>query len=246
MTALIPTFRTLKWPRAAWEALGGPGHDRAASLPEAERRLALIALAILLALGVAARAEEKEPDHIRGQITAVGDAAIELRTTQGSTQRIRLTDEVTILSLAAASFADVDFGVYVGAASEKMDERYSPIFRDSLSWLYRGLELRIIDEKLRGIALGHRKWDLTPVSVMTHGWIDDLEERVMSIKYGPTDQDETDVEIGRDIRVLKMGLGDRSLLKPGAHVFAGANKGADGNYVGAFLIVGIGDVVPGL
>jgi hypothetical protein len=242
MTALIPTFRKLKRPRAARETSDGPK----AGLSAAFRDLALVALAILPVLGASARADEKEPDHIRGQITAVSDGAIEVRTGQGSTQRIRLTDEVTILSLAAASFADVDFGAYVGAASEKMDDRYSPIYRDSLSWLHRGFELRIIDEKLRGIALGHRKWDLTPLSVMTHGWIDDLEQRVMSIKYGPTDQDETDVEIGRDIRVLKMALGDRSLVKPGAHVFAGANKGVDGSYVGVFLIVGIGDVVPGL
>src|SRR2546426_6267265 len=52
----------------------------------------------------------------------------------------------------------------------------------------------------RSIAVGHSKWDLTPNAVITHGWIDDLEDRVLSIKYGPTDQEETDVEISRDTR----------------------------------------------
>jgi hypothetical protein len=140
----------------------------------------------------------------------------------------------------------VEFGAYVGSVSEKMDDRYSPIYRDSLSWLHKGLELRIIDEKLRGIALGHMKWDLTPSSVMTHGWVDDLEIRVISIKYGPTEEEETDVEVGRDIRILKMTVGDRRLLKPGAHIFAGANRGADGNHVALFVMVGAEGVIPGL
>ena len=51
-----------------------------------------------------------------------------------------------------------------------------------MSWLHLGYELRIFDEQLRGLALGHTKWDLTAESVMTHGWVDDLEVRVLSIK----------------------------------------------------------------
>jgi hypothetical protein len=210
------------------------------------RSLAMIASVIGLVLGAPARAPAAEPDHIRGQITAVHNSAIELRTGSGKSQLIRLTGETTILNLTPASFVDVEFGVYVGSVSEKLDDRYSPIYRDSLSWLHKGLELRIIDEKLRGIALGHMKWDLTPVSVMTHGWVDDLEVRVISIKYGPTEEEETDVEIGRDLRILKMSLGDRRLLKAGAHVFAGANRGADGNPVALFVMVGADGVVPGL
>jgi hypothetical protein len=69
---------------------------------------------------------------------------------------------------------------------------------------------------------------------------------VLSIKYGPTDGEETDVEVGRDIPILKMARGDKSLLKPGVRVFAGAQKGADGNYVAVFIFVGKDGVVPPL
>jgi hypothetical protein len=205
---------------------------------------ALIGSLIVLMLG--APALGAEADHIRGQITAVQRDTIEVRTGTGRSQAIRVTDESTIILLSPASFVDVEFGTYVGAVSEKMDDRYSPILRDSLSWLHKGLELRIVDEKLRGIALGHMKWDLTPVSVMTHGWVDDLEIRVISIKYGPTEEEETDVEVGRDIRVLKMSLADRRTLKPGANVFVGANRAAGGSYVALFIMVGADGVVPGL
>lgn len=206
----------------------------------------------MLAIGVAAAGplalaqKAPEPERVRGVLTRADDSSIVVRTRDGQSLRMTLAPNLPVFSLSKGSFADLDFGTYVGSVSERMgDNIYSPIYRDSLSWLYRGLELRIIDESLRGIAVGHTKWDLTAQSVMTHGWVDDIEDRVISIKYGPTDQEETDVEIGRDIPVLKMSLGDRSLLKPGAHVVAGVQKGPAAA-VAVFVFVGKDGVVPAL
>jgi hypothetical protein len=81
---------------------------------------------------------------------------------------------------------------------------------------------------------------------MTHGWVDDLEDRVISIKYGPTEQEETDVEVPRDAPVLRMSRGERSLVRPGAGVMVGAQKGADGSYTGVFVFVGRDGIVPPL
>jgi hypothetical protein len=186
-----------------------------------------------------------EPDHIRGQITKVDGSIIFVKTGDGKTLRIGLTNDTTFISLTKGTFTDVDLGVYVGAVAVKLEE-YSPIVRDSAVWLHKGFELRIIDESLRGIALGHKKWDLTPDCIISHGWIDDVEVRVLSIKWGPTDYDETDVEVPRDVPIHKMSLGDRSLIKQGAHVFAGAQKGTDGKYVGMFVFVGKDGIVPPL
>ncbi len=199
-------------------------------------------------IGGAPRASaKKEPDHFRGLITRVESSAIVVQVAEGKTVRLGLSDGLTIFSLAKASYADLDLGTYVGAVSVRLgDDIYSPIRRDSLSWLHKGFELRIIDEELRGIAVGHTKWDLTPNSVMTHGWVDDQEDRVISIKYGPTEEEETDVEVPRDVPILKMSRGEKSLIKPGARVFAGAQKGADGNYVAGFVIVGKDGIVPPL
>lgn len=236
--------------------------------------LAVVASAIVLALGVPARAQDAapdhkvtprsqakdaaaeshtpkaardaaEPDHIRGQVTKVDGSSITVKTGEGKTLSIGLRDDTTVISLTKGSFADVDFGVYVGAVAVRLDE-YSPIVRDSAVWLHKGFELRIIDEKLRGIALGHKKWDLTPDSIISHGWVDDLEVRVLSIKWGPTDYDETDVEIPRDVPIQKMSLGDKSLIKPGVRVFVGARKGSDGQYQALFAFVGKDGAVPSL
>lgn len=200
---------------------------------------------IVAALATCARAQNAEPDHIRGQVVKVEPAAMVVKTRDGKTVSLGLPDNLTIISLTKASFTEVDFGTYVGSVAVRLDA-YSPIVRDSLSWLHKGFELRIIDEQLRGIALGHKKWDLTPESIMAHGWVDDIEDRVISIKYGPTEQEETDVEVPRDVPVLRMSLGDRSLIKPGVQVFAGAQKGAEGRYVAAFVFVGRDGIVPPL
>ncbi len=215
------------------------------------RRPALSALALALALLLVpalerpALAQDAEPDHIRGEIASVQGGAMVVKTKSGRTVRIALPDNLTVISLSKGSFTEVDFGVYVGAVAYQLNE-YSPIVRDSAVWLHKGMELRIIDEKLRGIAIGEKKWDLTAVSKIAHGWVDDLEDRVLSIKWGPSDYDETDVEVPRDVPIHRMALGDPSLLKPGTPVFVGAHKGTDGRYTAAFVFCGKDGVVPAL
>ena len=212
----------------------------------------LVVAAVILALGKPAQAQKftepdpgTDPDRIRGQITAVEDDAMVVETGNGELVSLGLSDNLSVFSLSKASFTDVSFGTYVGSVSRRLDT-YSPIVRDSLSWLHQGFELRIMDENLRGIALGHRTWDLTPDSVMSHGWVDDLEIRILSIKYGPTEEEETDVDIPSDVPIHRMSLADRSLIKPGAHIFAGAQKDADDNYLAVYVMVGRDDVVPSL
>ncbi len=178
-------------------------------------------------------------------ITEVSDSAIVMQTNDRGSVRVLIPDEITVIALDKGSFMKVDFGVYVGSVAIKLDE-YSPIVRDSLSWLHRGYEFRIIDEQLRGIALGHKKWSLTKESIMAHGWVDDIEGRILSIKYGPTEEEETDVEIPRDSKVLNMSLGDTSLIREGATIFAGAQKNDDGDYVAQFIFAGTNGTVPGL
>jgi len=206
---------------------------------------AVIASVIVLAVGTTARAQNAEPDHIRGQISSVQASSMDVKTHDGKSVRLGLPGNLTIISLAKGRFTDVDFGTYVGAVAVRLD-KYSPIIRDSAVWLHRGFELRIIDEQLRGIALGEKKWDLTPESIISHGWVDDIEDRVLSIKWGPTDYDETDVEIPRDAPVHRMSLGDRSLIKAGAQVFAGAQKDANGKYVAVYVFVGKDGIVPAM
>ena len=208
-------------------------------------RPAVIVCFVVLALGAPARAQDAEPDHIRGFVTSVQGSTMVVQTADNNTVKLKLPGSCTIIGLTRGSFTEVDFGTYVGAVAVRLDE-YSPILRDSAVYLHRGFELRIIDERLRGIALGEKKWDLTSESIISHGWVDDMEIRVLSIKWGPTDYEETDVEIPRDAPVHRMSLGSKSLIQAGAHVFAGAQKEASGEYVAVFVFVGKDGIVPAL
>ena len=139
---------------------------------------AVIASILVLALCIPARAQEEELEHIRGQIVSINGSVMVVKTGDDKEVPLDLPDQFTVISLTRGSYTKVDFGIYVGAVAVKLDE-YSPIVRDSLSWLHRGFELRLIDEQLRGIALGQKKWDLTPDSIIAHGWVDDIEGRVI-------------------------------------------------------------------
>lgn len=205
----------------------------------------VIAFIFVLAVGMSARAEDAEPEHIRGRIMSIHGSTMVVQTHEGKTFSLVLPDDLTVISLTKGSYTMVDFGDYVGAVAVKLDE-YSPIVRDSLSWLHRGFELRIIDEQLRGIALGHKEWDLTSDSIIAHGWVDDIEGRVLSIKYGPTEIEETDVEVPHEVPVHKMSLGDKSMIKTGRRIFAGVQKEAGDRYVSVFVFVGKDDSIPGL
>jgi len=208
-------------------------------------RYVVIVSVMVFTSGIPALAQDAEPDHIRGQISSVQASTMIVETGDGKTVRLGLPDDLTVISLTKGRFTDVDFGTYVGTVAVQLDE-YSPILRDSAVWLHKGFELRVIDEELRGIALGEKPWDLMPESIISHGWVDDIEIRVLSIKWGPTDYDETDVEIPRDAPVHRMSLGDRSMIKEGANVFAGVQKGKDDKYVTVFVFVGDSGIVPAL
>lgn len=212
-----------------------------------------LALGAALLLGLpsawAAAGDDVEPDHLRGQVSAIDAGSLTLKTSDGRSLRLTLQDNTAVFTLSKASYANVDFGLYVGSVAVRLDMT-SPIVRatprETISWLYQGSELRIIDEKLRGIAVGFKKWDKPQGSSMTHGWVDDMENRVISIKYGPTQDEESDVLVGPDIPVTRMSLGQRSDIKTGAHAFIGANKGADGKWNVAFVFVGKDGLVPSL
>lgn len=189
-------------------------------------------------------AQEKQI-KIRGEIIVTDNEYLTVHTKDDREVKVHFSEGVSVFRLSKTTFADVDFGTYVGAVSKRLDE-YSPIVRDSMSWLHEGYELRIMDEELRGIALGHSKWDLTSESVISHGWVDDLEIRVLSIKYGPTEEEETDVDIPRDVTISRMSIGDQSLLQPKAKVFIGAAAGENNEFEATYIMVGENGLIPAL
>ena len=202
-----------------------------------------------MAVHSVAHAEEAEPDHVRGQIQNVDGSSLTLKTSDGKSLRLAFAEKTGVFTLSKANYSSVDFGQYVGSVAIRLDLE-SPIVRatprETISWLYQCHEIRIIDEKLRGIAVGFKKWDFPKGSSVTHGWVDDMDSRVVSIKYGPTQDEESDVLVGKDAPVTRMSPGERGDVKAGAHAFIGAKKDADGKLGAVFVFVGKDGLVPSL
>jgi hypothetical protein len=97
----------------------------------------------------------------------------------------------------------------------------------------------------RGVGDGHRPWD-RPGSTMTNGAVADtvagVDGPMLTVKYK---DGEKKIIVPPDATILAYVVGDKSELKPGAHVaIIGALKKPDGSLEAKRINVGRGEVVP--
>jgi hypothetical protein len=83
----------------------------------------------------------------------------------------------------------------------------------------------IFPEALRGLAEGHRPWDLEPQSTMTNANVEALvaskDGQVLTLKYKDGEQK---IVLPDGVPITAFAPGDASELKPGAKFFVGAAK----------------------
>lgn len=89
----------------------------------------------------------------------------------------------------------------------------------------------------------HRPWDEEAGSTMTNGEVTEISEvaddgsRIMTVHYKTADAEgDYQMVIPGDIPVVHLANdGDRSLLVPGAYIFASARKLDDGTYTAGYI-----------
>ncbi len=97
---------------------------------------------------------------------------------------------------------------------------------------------------MRGLGEGHYPWDLGKKSTMTNGTVGAVigqKGRTVTVDYKGG---ERQIVIPDDVPIVTFEDGDRSLLKPGAHVMAFTVKGADGALSVVGISVGKNGLVP--
>jgi len=199
----------------------------------------LLTAAVAIALSLPAAAQQMPAQHVRGQITAADDSSIMVKTRAGATVRLAFARDLSVTSLMKAGFSEVKVGTYVGIAAVLI--RPAPRAEGTKTPTHTVLDLLIFLESMKGTDEGQRKWVLTHDSTMTNGRVYDLEYREVSIRFKGN---ERDVHVPPKAPVVKIGPGDKGLLKPGAHIFAVAQKGADGNLTALQISVGRDGLVP--
>ncbi|MBV9751763.1 MAG: hypothetical protein JO188_04515, partial [Hyphomicrobiales bacterium] len=109
----------------------------------------------------------------------------------------------------------------------------------------RSLEIHIFPESLRGTGEGDRPWDLVPGSSMTNGSagnaVDSVDGKTITVTYQGGSRM---VVIQPDTAIVTYVPLDKSEVKPGAKIFAIAQKGADGALTASALSVGKDGIAP--
>jgi len=164
-----------------------------------------------------------------------GDA-LTIATRPGETLTAAMHADTPVRAIIPANLADIKSGSFVGITAV-------PGPNSSLM----ALEVHVFPEAMRGTGEGHYPWDLQPESTMTNGTVASVAEaptgRTLKVTYKGSDQ-PVEITVPPDAPIVTFTSGSLDLVKPGAHIFTGATKAADGSLSTARVLVGVNGVTP--
>ena len=195
---------------------------------------ALIALAGVSLTISSAWAQQPPTMRIRGTIEKVDGNTGVLKSTDGASVTLTLTDKALIVGVVRATLADIKAGSFIGSAAMPQADGTQ-----------KALEVHIFAESQRGTGEGHRPYTI-PNSTMTNGTVGDMvtaaDGQSITVKYK---DGEKKIVVAPGVPIVRYEIGDRTELKPGVHVTAlNAVKKADGSIDAPRLNVGRDGFVP--
>ena len=154
---------------------------------------------------------------IRGTIDAVQGHTLFVTETSGAKITVTLAPHAAIAEVVPSSLAAVKPGSYVGTAAVQQ-----------MGGTYRAMELQIFPEKMRGIGLGTRPWNLTPHSTMTNGTVGGIADAGGTVGSVSGSGDLTltvndgsgtkTILVPQGVPVVTYTPGNSADLRPGAHI----------------------------
>jgi hypothetical protein len=189
------------------------------------------ALAVVLA---AAPALAQQSQRVRGTIESADGSSITVKEAEGADVTVKLADNVQVFGVVAAKLADIKAGDYVGVGAMPQPDGSQ-----------KAIQVMIFAESQRGTGEGFRPWD-RPGTTMTNGTVDttaaSVDGQTLTVKYKDGQQKIT---VAPDATIRAYVIGDKSELKPGAHIaIVRADKAADGTLSTGRVNVGRDGVVP--
>lgn len=195
------------------------------------RRTLITAAALSTLLALPALAQT--PQRIRGTVKSLTDHTLVIDTREGSTATITLAPNFTVAAVVPATLADAKAGTFIGTAAVGPKDKM------------RALEVLIFPDSMKGSGEGHFPWDLMPESTMTNATIEaeatgtDGRELTLNAKG-----EKLKVTVPPNAPIVTFQPGDTAMLKPGTHVFIGAQKAADGTLTAARVNAGKDGLTP--
>lgn len=192
--------------------------------------LSVVAMAVPLSRALA----QSTPTRLRGSLVGVDGNVATIATREGGKATVKLADNWGVMLVSPLSLADIKPNSFVGIASLKAPD-------GSLN----ALEVLVFPEAARGSNEGHYPWDLQPESMMTNATVATMAEtsdgRTLTLKY--KDGTQT-IKVKPGTPIVTFAPGERGDAKPGAKVFVGASKSADGTLTAGRMLVGKNGLTP--
>ncbi|MET0873547.1 MAG: hypothetical protein WBV43_15115 [Pseudolabrys sp.] len=195
----------------------------------------IFATIIVVAAASGAFAQQPAAVRVVGAVESFDGNVLSVKSEKLGEVKINLTADATVFGVTEATVADIKPGAYIGVGATPQPD-------GSL----RAVQVTVLAESQRGLSEGHRPWDARPNSTMTNGTVDQtvasVDGRVVIVKYK---DGEKKIIVPPDARILAYQAGDKSELKPGAHIaIVRAIKKPDGSLETNRVNVGRGEVVP--
>lgn len=195
----------------------------------------IFATIIVVAAASGAFAQQPAAVRVVGAVESFDGNVLSVKSEKLGEVKINLTADATVFGVTEATVADIKPGAYIGVGATPQPD-------GSL----RAVQVTVLAESQRGLSEGHRLWDARPNSTMTNGTVDQtvasVDGRVVIVKYK---DGEKKIIVPPDARILAYQAGDKSELKPGAHIaIVRAIKKPDGSLETNRVNVGRGEVVP--
>jgi len=194
-----------------------------------------IAFAAFVAITTAAYAQQPPTTRVAGTVQSFDGRVLAVKSEKLGEVKVNLAENVTIFGVAKATLGDIKPGSYIGVGAVPQPDGSQ-----------RAIQVTVMAESQRGLSEGHRPWDARPNSTMTNGTVDQtvagVDGQVMTVKYR---DGEKKIVVPPDAIIRAYMSGDKSELKPGAHIaIVRAVKKSDGTLEADRVNVGRGEVVP--
>jgi hypothetical protein len=190
--------------------------------------------AVFLVLAASALvAQAQSPVRIRGDVVSLQGDTLTVHRRSGDTVKIALKPDQAVAALKKISLADVQKGVFIGAASKAGPDGKQV-----------AVEVLVFPESARGTGEGHYDWDLLPGSMMTNANVDTVAQgvtgRTLTLSYKGG---STEVTVPENVPVVTPIPATRADLLPGKKVFVVAT-GDDDHLAAARIFVEKDGVAP--
>jgi hypothetical protein len=190
-------------------------------------RSALLASAVALAglapaIGHAQTTPHASVKSVRGTVEKLDGNTLTVKTSTGQTETVDLTPGWGVRSVVPSSLSDIKAGTFIGTATTGPDSQMV------------AREVVVFPDSMKGTGEGSYPWDLTPGSTMTNATVDGEVKATSGQELSLTYKGGTKkVMVPPGVPVVTFKPGDKSMVVPGAHIFARGPAKADGTTITA-------------